>query len=906
TIPASALVQDALHAMGGTPQATDAETGNTPAAESIRRASCVLVMERDRLCGMLTERDVVRLMASGGIDEHLCVAQVMTSDVATLPETERSLSLDIALRIMRQRHVRHIPVLDENQQPTGVITSTSIRKILQPANMLKQRRVKEVMATHVQSALGTTSLQQLTEQMSAQRVSCIVIVEIASCGERVLPIGIVTERDILRLRLQQADFSATIARDVMSGPLHCLHPEDLLVAAHADMQKMQVRRLVVAGDRGELAGIVTQTSMLQAIDLTEMHATLGTLKQLVTERTRALQATNRRLKEEVAKREAAECQLQRSNESLEQRISERTAALEKAIAQLREQDKHLEQLVAARTAELENANQSLAREITERQSIERELFREKELAQVTLKSIGDAVIATDVSGHITLMNPLAEQYTGWTSAAACGRPIAEIFATVDEITQTPLDCLAPQVLRAGRVMQSSQFAMLLVRNGTPLSIESTAAPIQNVAGQTVGTVTIFRDVNEARKLSRKLAYQARHDSLTGLVNRREFERRLEDAIESARHGDLRHVLCYMDLDQFKIVNDTCGHGAGDELLRQLTDLLRQQVRSSDVLARLGGDEFGLLLLQCPLAKAEQIAEQLRAHIAAYRFVWQDKIFTTGASIGLVEIDDRTRKLAEVLGAADAACFAAKDKGRNCIQIYQTSDSDLARQRSERHWVTRIERALAEDRFALFGQDIAPIEQHDAVEVRKYHCEILLRMLDEDGSFVPPMAFIPAAERYGLMHHIDRWVVSTFFRQYREMCSLSKECSSDRVFTINLSGASLNNQRFWHFLEGELSHPPIAPHNLCFEITETAAISNLSAVTEFIRKLKQLGCRFALDDFGTGMSSFTYLKSLPVDYLKIDGSFVKAIARSQIDRIMVESFVDISHSLGIQTIAEFVE
>ncbi|MEO0854188.1 MAG: EAL domain-containing protein, partial [Cyanobacteria bacterium J06648_11] len=431
-------------------------------------------------------------------------------------------------------------------------------------------------------------------------------------------------------------------------------------------------------------------------------------------------------------------------------------------------------------------------------------------------------------------------------------------------------------------------------------------PIYSREGKPIGTVLVFRDVSKSRQLSRQLSHQASHDALTGLVNRREFKSRLAAAIASAREQDLQHVLCYMDLDQFKIVNDTCGHGAGDELLRQLSELLRHRIRTTDVLARLGGDEFGILLLQCPRDRAERIADELREHIASYRFVWQDKIFTVGASIGLVAIDAETCEIEEVLGAADAACYAAKARGRNCIQVYQTDDSNLARQRGERQWITRIEQALAVNRFVLYGQEIVPITTRPDGQPRPHHCEILLRLRDEADQVVPPMAFIPAAERYGLMPQIDRWVVSSFLRQFRTACHVGAGQPCDRVFTINLSGASLSDERFWQFLDAELAQSSLAPQNLCFEITETAAIANLSEVTEFIRKLKQLGCKFALDDFGSGMSSFSYLKTLPVDYLKIDGSFIKSIQSNAIDRVMVESFIDISHAMGIQTIAEFVE
>ncbi|MEO1132932.1 MAG: CBS domain-containing protein [Cyanobacteria bacterium J06639_1] len=594
TVRAADSVLTALAIMhGDRPQSSnaDASKGNkTSGGEQTRpqRASCVLVVENERLQGIFTERDAVKLMAANSIDSTTRVADVMTANPLALTDGGKQ-TLSHVLQILRQSRIRHLPVLDANGRPTGLVTANSIRKILQPANLLRRQRVRDVMAVRVQSALGSATVRQLVAQMHLQRVSCTVVVEVDENGERVRPIGIVTERDLVRLRLQQLDFDTATASEIMSAPLTCLHPDDSLADAHHAMHELGVRRLVVAGDRGELAGILTQTSMLQAVDLVEMRGTIETLKQVVSDRTRALQASNRELQEEVARREESERRLLATNDALE-------------------------------------------REIVDRRWIERELFREKELAQVTLESIGDAVIATDERGRVSAMNSLAEEYTGWQAPDAWGRAMSQIFVTFDELTQLPFECATKEVLREGVVVQSQSLAAMHTRSGRVLSVESTTSPIRDRAGTILGTVTVFRDVSEARQLTRQLAHQARHDTLTGLLNRGEFERRLEAAIASSRHGDLQHVLCYMDLDQFKIVNDTCGHEAGDELLRQLTQLLRQEVRASDVLARLGGDEFGLLLFQCPLDRAIGIANQFRERVASYRFGWNDKVFKVGVSI----------------------------------------------------------------------------------------------------------------------------------------------------------------------------------------------------------------------------------------------------------------------------------
>jgi diguanylate cyclase (GGDEF)-like protein len=399
----------------------------------------------------------------------------------------------------------------------------------------------------------------------------------------------------------------------------------------------------------------------------------------------------------------------------------------------------------------------------------------------------------------------------------------------------------------------------------------------------------------------RLVYQASHDELTGLINRREFEQRLERLLLSALQQGREHALCYMDLDQFKVINDTCGHAAGDELLRQLALLLKGNLRDRDTLARLGGDEFALLLENCSVPDALVVADTFRAEVQRFRFKWEDRIFAIGMSVGMVAINRDSGTAANLLSAADAACYVAKDRGRNQIHVYQSRDIDLTRHRGEMQWVTRIQRALEENRLRLSWQEIRRTD--DTVEPMR-HVELLLRMVDEDGSEILPMAFIPAAERYSIMPALDSWVIGETWRACQRYLASRRE--QHCLFAINLSGASLKDPAFRRMLLEKLQeNPDLGPH-LCFEITETAAIGNLAVVNEFIDAMREFGCSFALDDFGSGLSSFTYLKNLKVDYLKIDGAFVRDIVSNAIDRSMVEAIHRIGHQMGLKTVAEYVE
>jgi diguanylate cyclase (GGDEF)-like protein/PAS domain S-box-containing protein len=538
-------------------------------------------------------------------------------------------------------------------------------------------------------------------------------------------------------------------------------------------------------------------------------------------------------------------------------------------------------------------------DVTERKRAETAVFQAKERAQVTLRSIGDAVITTDSTGRIDYMNPVAESLTGWESREAEDQSIEKVLTVVDETTRSPSESPIMRCLREGRVLGLAEHTVLVNRRGQEIAIQNSAAPIRDRAGNLIGAVMVFHDISKERRLHRALHYQASHDALTGLINRREFENRLTIAVESVRTDPTcRHALLYLDLDQFKLVNDTCGHPAGDLLLKQITGVLQSRIRTGDTLARLGGDEFGILLQSCTLDHALRAAESLRQAIRDYRFIWQDGVLDVGVSIGIVEISSETPTVANVMSAADVACYAAKDEGRNRVQLYQPDN--VPERHREMLWVSKLTRACDESRFELYYQPIVPI---GANRLDRQQFEIMLRLRDESGVLITPAEFIPAAERYNVMPSIDRWVVRQALEQL-----VHRPDSGVKPYTIavNLSGTSLNDERFLEYLIAELSTRELCEGAICFEITETSAIANLNNVVHFMRELRTRGCHFALDDFGSGLSSFMYLKTLPVDYLKIDGQFIENVVRDPVDRSMVEAISRVCKAMGIHTVAERVE
>ena len=543
--------------------------------------------------------------------------------------------------------------------------------------------------------------------------------------------------------------------------------------------------------------------------------------------------------------------------------------------------------------------QAIRARIQDLQRSEHALYEEKERAEVTLHSIGDGVITTDTQGRVLYLNPVAERLTGHLLPEAKGELIERIYRAVDEATEVVLANPVRLCLMEDTVISGSDRARLICTDGRGYSIQETAAPIRERDGQTLGAILVFQDVTAARESSRRLAFQATHDALTGLVNRSEFERQVEIVINDANERGSSHAMCYMDLDQFKVVNDTSGHLAGDHLLIELSKMLKHKVREQDTIARLGGDEFGLLLRNTSIEEATAVAQQLRNLIRDYHFQWENRSFQVGASIGVVPIREGVASLAAIFSNADVACYVAKDKGRNEIHISDLGDVDQARRQMELLWSSRIPAALQEGHFTLYFQQIIPFGADDDLKPR---CELLVRMVGEDGSIILPNKFMPAAERFRQMPDIDQWVLRNAFpliaRHAMELGLAS--------VAINLSGQSLGQAGLLDYVKREILRSKVDPHLLTFEVTETAAIHNISLAGRFMSELKAMGCSFALDDFGSGLSSFGYLKSLPVDYIKIDGSFVRNMMKDSHDRSIVIAISQIAQTLGIRSVAECVE
>ncbi len=541
-------------------------------------------------------------------------------------------------------------------------------------------------------------------------------------------------------------------------------------------------------------------------------------------------------------------------------------------------------------------------DISDRQRAQRELSEKSAQLEATLENTLQGICMVNQQLRVVAFNQRYLDLLGFPAAHfSRGDPLEKFFrynADRGEYGEHDIETLVRErIVHAGR-FEPCRYVRTRP-DGTVLEVQG-----QPVPGG--GMVRTYTDITETHRLSQQLSHQARHDALTELPNRREFEERLGRALESARRDECEAAMCYLDLDQFKVINDTCGHMAGDELLRQLSQTLRTRVRKHDTLARLGGDEFGVLLEQCSIAEALRVAEQLRAAVEAFRFQWAQKSFRIGVSVGLVSVDATSGDITDLLSRADAACYAAKDQGRNRVHVYDDADSDLAQRHGEMQWVMHVQHALEEGNFCIDCQPIVPIGQdgpsgQDGAEGGHY--ELLLRMQDDQGRLVPPGVFLPAAERYNLIGRVDRWMVGAAL----DWLSNAEPGKCDMAFcSINLSGQSLAEEGLLEFIIARLHDSGVSPGRICFEITETAAIANLARATRFITALKDIGCRFALDDFGSGLSSFAYLKTLPVDYLKIDGMFVKDIVDDPIDREMVRSINEIGHLMGKRTIAEFVE
>jgi len=544
---------------------------------------------------------------------------------------------------------------------------------------------------------------------------------------------------------------------------------------------------------------------------------------------------------------------------------------------------------------------TIARDVSYRKSLEASLNRSRWQAQHTLESIAEGVITTDNEGRLDYMNRAAETMTGVSRDEAVGRPTAEIFSLIDEADRRHLGDPVERCLAMRRRVNMGRRALLVSRNGeSEYSVEITASPIRAAESGISGAVVVIHDVSEIRGLTRQMSYQATHDPLTGLVNRREFERRVQDAIDGSAGSEFSHMLFYMDLDRFKAVNDSCGHLAGDNLLREVATLIKQQVRESDSIGRLGGDEFGALLNRCPIEKARQIAADICNAVADYRFVWQDKIFNIGISVGLVEITRSSGSLQDVISAADSACYVAKQRGRGQVHVYSARDEAIARERGDIQWLRQMQAALQEDRFELATQPIIATagasESGPAVEV-------LLRMPDATGRATNSAEFLRPAERYQLMPQIDRWVVSA------TLTAISAgriRLPGRRTCMINLSSQTLGDEGFLTFVVETLDRSGVQPSSICFEVSESAVSEDVQRVRRFIEVVHGIGCEFALDDFGRGLGAFSSLKNLAVDYLKIDGSYTRNLAGDEINQEMVTAMIKLARTMEFRIVAEQVE
>ncbi len=522
--------------------------------------------------------------------------------------------------------------------------------------------------------------------------------------------------------------------------------------------------------------------------------------------------------------------------------------------------------------------------------------RQERWSAAILRSIGDGIIATNQNGNIDFLNPKAEAILEVNQEDVKNLPLSEIFNPLDNINKMPLE-----IPFAEHRTFNYKNCVIINKKGMVIHIEGSIAPIIDKFGNIEGKVVAFRDISQIQRLSETISYQESHDALTGLMNRKGFTLKLNELAEDAKEGIRTHAFLYMDLDQFKVINDIYGHKAGDEMLLKTTETINSVVRSSDTCARLGSDEFGIILEGAQLHHALFIGERLQSRLKENKIVHEKEIFNISASIGLVMIDELAGDAQKILSSADEACNIAKDEGGKRIIVYNDEENLFVKRRDEMEWIPRLKRALKENQFELFYQ---PIHSTDKNEKTK-KCEVLIRLIGDDG-YILPSEFLPSAERYNLMPAIDRWVITEAFNKYKLLTDILGNGNNPYMFSVNLSPEFLADEQSYDFITYKLEEFDIPPSAICFEITETAAISNIQTATDFIRKLKTNGCYFALDDFGSGFSSFNYLKNLPVDFLKIDGVFVRDMDEDPVNRAMVQAINSLGQVIGLKTIAEFVK
>ena len=523
-------------------------------------------------------------------------------------------------------------------------------------------------------------------------------------------------------------------------------------------------------------------------------------------------------------------------------------------------------------------------------------------AVATLDAMGESVITVDADGRIDYINSAAATLLGQRFDQVVGKTFPDVASLVDETDRHSLGDPIRMALTAGGRVSMGRRAVLVPASGiAERSVELSVTPLKSESGETLGLVLVLHDTSELRGITRQMTYQASHDALTGLVNRREFERRLQEAMDSAQTGDAAHALCYLDLDRFKVVNDTCGHTAGDNMLREVASIFKEAVRDSDTVGRIGGDEFALLLVGCPLEKARQIADDVVHSVSDYRFVWKDKIFNIGVSVGLVEIGRGGGAIEDLMNSADSACYVAKKQGGVHVHVYSAREEANARHSGEIHWLQKLQGALRDNKFELYSQ---PIVHAQIGGVRGPALEVFVRMEGENGQpAVPPAEFIRAAERYRLMPYIDRWVVQTV------LSALGRggmKLPAGRSVAINIAGQTLADSEFLQFVVDCFDHTGASPSDICMEVTESSVVANLDHARRFIAVLHGMGCEFALDDFGSGLSSFSTLRTLPMDYLKIDGTFIRNLAVDTVNQAMVAAMIELSRSLNFRVVAEQVE
>jgi diguanylate cyclase (GGDEF)-like protein/PAS domain S-box-containing protein len=523
-------------------------------------------------------------------------------------------------------------------------------------------------------------------------------------------------------------------------------------------------------------------------------------------------------------------------------------------------------------------------------------------ALITLDLMGESVITVDADGHIDYLNHAAEALLGQSFDQVVGKSFLDVASLVDESDRRSLgDPVRKALATGGRVTMGRRAVLVPAKGGSERSVEISVTPLRVEGKEVIGLVLVLHDTSELRGLTRQMTYQASHDALTGLANRREFERRLQEAMESAQAGDVAHALCYLDLDRFKVVNDTCGHTAGDNMLREVASLIKEAVRDSDTVGRIGGDEFALLLVGCPLEKARQIADDVVRSVSGFRFVWKDKIFNIGVSIGLVEIGRGGGAIEDIMNSADSACYVAKNLGGVHVHVYSAREEANARHSGEIQWLQKLQGALRDNKFELYYQ---PIVHAQIGGERGPALEVFVRLEGENGQpAAPPAEFIRAAERYRLMPQVDRWVVQAV------LSALGRggmKLPEGRSVAINIAGQTLGDAEFLEFVVECFDHTGALPRDICFEVTESSVVANIDHAQRFIGVLHGMGCEFALDDFGSGLSSFSTLKTLPMDYLKIDGSFIRNLAGDAVNQAMVQAMIELSRSLKFRIVAEQVE